>query len=252
MKPKTLDAIRAHAVADYTREACGLVTVVKGRERYIPCRNTATTASEHFILHPEDYANADDAGEVIAVVHSHPDEPARPSEADKVACEASGLPWLIVAVAKDDAGAVVAGEIVEIEPCGYLAPLVGRPFAHGTLDCYSLLVDFYQRELGILLPHFDRADNWWNEGGDLYMQHFAEAGCAPITGQIQRGDIILMAIQSRAANHAAVYLGDGLMLHHMHGRLSSRDVYGGMWAEKTMLIVRHRDMLASHKAESAA
>jgi proteasome lid subunit RPN8/RPN11 len=236
MNPGTLDAIRAHAVADYPREACGLVAVVKGRERYIPCRNMATTASEHFILHPEDYANADEQGELVAVVHSHPDVPARPSEADKVACEASGLSWLIVAVTKDG-----PGELVEIEPCGYQAPLVGRTFAHGVLDCYTLVRDWYQRELGITLPHFDRPDAWWDKGGDLYMQHFAEAGCEKAEGPLRRGDIILMAIRSRVANHAAIYLGDGLMLHHMYGRLSSRDVYGGMWAEKTMLVVRHKE-----------
>ena len=235
MKAETLDAIRAHAVADYPREACGLVAVVKGRERYVPCRNQATTPSEHFILHPEDYANADEQGELVAVVHSHPDVPARPSEADKVACEASGLPWLIVAVSAEG-----AGEIVEIEPCGYEAPLVGRTFAHGILDCYTLVQDWYKREMGIILPHFDRPDDWWNKGGDLYMQHFAEAGCEPARGPLLRGDIILMAIRARVANHAAVYLGDGLMLHHMYGRLSSRDVYGGMWAEKTMLVVRHK------------
>lgn len=242
MKPATVDAIRAHAVADYPREACGLVVVVKGRERYIKCRNMATTPSEHFILSPEDYAHADDQGELVAVVHSHPDVPARPSEADRVACEASGLPWVIVAAARSDDGEVTAGELVQIEPEGYQAPLVGRPFAHGVLDCYTLVRDFYARELGIVLPDFAREDGWWDRGGDLYMQNFREAGCEPITGAMRRGDIILMAIRSRVANHAAVYLGDGLMLHHLYGRLSSRDVYGGMWAEKTMLVVRHKGM----------
>lgn len=243
MKKATLDAIRAHAAEDYPRECCGLVVVRKGRERYVRCRNEAQTASEHFILSPGDYANADEQGDITAIVHSHPDVPARPSEADKVGCEGSGLPWLIVSVSKDDAGTVVAGEMVEIEPCGYEAPLVGRTFAHGTLDCYTLVQDWYKRELGITLPHFDRPDDWWNKGGDLYMQHFAEVGCAQAKGPLKRGDIILMAIRSRVANHAAVYLGDGLMLHHMYGRLSSRDVYGGMWAEKTMLTVRHESQV---------
>jgi proteasome lid subunit RPN8/RPN11 len=242
MNPATLDAIRAHAVADYPREACGLVAVMKGRERYISCRNLATTPSEHFILSPEDYAHAEEKGELVAVVHSHPDVPARPSEADRVACEASGLPWVIVAVAKDDGGQVVAGELVEIAPERYQAPLVGRPFAHGVLDCYTLVCDFYARELDITLPDFQREDGWWDRGLNLYFDNFKQADCEPITGPMRRGDIILMAIRSRVANHAAVYLGDGTMLHHLYGRLSSRDVYGGMWAEKTMLVVRHRGM----------
>ncbi|WP_043946890.1 NlpC/P60 family protein, partial [Ralstonia solanacearum] len=41
------------------------------------------------------------------------------------------------------------------------------------------------------------------------------------------GDVILMQVRAPVPNHAAVYLGGVQMLHHLHGRLSSRDVYGG-------------------------
>jgi cell wall-associated NlpC family hydrolase len=61
--------------------------------------------------------------------------------------------------------------------------------------------------------------------------------------EIAKGDLILMQIRSRnrVPNHAAIYLGDGMMLHHLHSRLSSRDIYGGYWQEVTRSIWRHRD-----------
>jgi len=72
MEQKTLQAIQAHAVAEYPRECCGLVVATAAGEQYLPCRNTAETPSEHFRLPAEDYADAEDQGELLAVVHSHP------------------------------------------------------------------------------------------------------------------------------------------------------------------------------------
>ncbi|CAG9184310.1 C40 family peptidase [Cupriavidus respiraculi] len=233
MEKATLDAVRAHAAAEYPRECCGLVVVARGRERYVACRNAAQ-GGEHFILPAEDYAAAEDLGDVVAVVHSHPDAPAAPSEADLVACEASGLPWHILSWPADD--------LRTIAPQGYEAPLVGRQFAHGVLDCYTLVRDWYRRELGIELRDFPRRDDWWAQGGDLYMQHYAEAGFAVVSQDApdQQGDVILMQLRAPVPNHAGIYLGDGLMLHHLHGRLSSRDVYGGYWQEITRCVLRYQ------------
>lgn len=240
MTPATEQAIRAHAVAEYPRECCGLVVIQKGRERYLPCRNIAPSAEAHFAMSGEDYHQAEDAGEIVALVHSHPDMPAAPSEADRVSCETSGHPWIIVSVMSG-----VAGELAAIEPCGYQAPLVGRPFVHGVLDCYTLVRDWHAREAGIVLPEFMRHDGWWNDGhSSLYLDNFRNAGCDPITGSPRCGDIILMQIRSKngVPNHAGIYLGDELILHHLYGRLSSRDLYPGYLRDCTTLIVRHKDL----------
>ncbi|VVE68865.1 peptidase P60 [Pandoraea anapnoica] len=236
MKDRTLNAIREHAAQEHPREACGLVIVAKGRERYVPCRNLAQ-GTEHFVMDPQDYVTAEDAGDVIAVVHSHPDAPATPSEADMVSCEATGLPWHILSWPADD--------FRTIEPSGYRAPLVGRTFAHGVLDCWSLVRDFYAREMKIELPDFERRDDWWANGENLYMDGYPKAGFVHLNQDAPEnvGDVILMQRRADVPNHAGVYIGKGLMLHHMHGRLSTREVYGGYWREITRCVLRHKTLI---------
>lgn len=250
MRKKTIKAIQAHAVECYPQECCGLVIMANRRELYIPCPNKAQS-DEDFKIDAQDYANAEDQGRVIAVVHSHPGASDHPSEGDLVACEASGLPWYIIAVAKEGA----AQTINRIQPDGYTAPLLGREFFHGTLDCYTLVYDFYKRILHIELPQIQRNDNWWNNGQNLYIDNFKKAGFYQVEdGSLQFGDVILMQIRAPVANHAGVYIGDiselegqrihpiqYAFLHHLYGYASQREIYGGQWAENTVMLIRHKD-----------
>ena len=96
LNKKIKEEALSHAKEDAPRESVGLVHVVKGRQRYFPCNNLANTPDEHFVLDPVDYANCEDKGEIICVIHSHPITNHHPSPADLVACEKSGLPWFVV------------------------------------------------------------------------------------------------------------------------------------------------------------
>lgn len=227
-----MPAIMAHLQATPEREACGLVTVPKGKLKFHPCRNVASSSVE-FEVHPEDYIAAEQDG-IVAVVHSHLHASPEPSVPDLVGIEKSGLPWLIVSV--------LSGASKVVEPSGYKAPLIGRPFVHGVLDCFALARDWYA-EQGISVLDFDRAPAWWESGETdlLTPENFAKAGFVIVgDGSLKAGDgIIMQNGNTDVANHVGIYLGDGIMLHHCSNRLSCRQPYGGYWSKVTRYIVRH-------------
>ena len=226
-------AITNHAKEESPREACGLIIIFKGRQRYIPCRNLAN-GTDNFILDPKDYEIADQEGEIVSVVHSHPNTSVNPSQADLVSCESSGLPWFIIGLPSE--------QWAYIEPKGYIAPLVGRTWSHGVLDCYAIIRDWYKQERNINLPNFDRSDDWWKRGENLYLDNFGKAGFIETTqDKMKTGDVILMTINSSVPNHGALYLGDGLILHHIHGRLSTREVFGGYYLKNTTHYLKYEN-----------
>ncbi|WP_397448125.1 C40 family peptidase [Pseudomonas sp. NA-150] len=242
-------SVQAHAAAEYPRECCGLIVTVGKDEKYMPCRNVASNPGDEFQLEPEDYAAAEDLGEIIGIVHSHPDASSRPSPRDLAMCEATELPWHILSWPE--------GDLRTIVPTGN-TPLLKRPFVHGAWDCWQVCADWYRREWGLGFETFKRADGWWEDpsGPSLYEQEFQVAGFV-LVDQPRRGDLVVMAIGKTAhPNHAGVFLGTDpelpeeeagvfgpgpFLLHHLYGRPSEIIVFGGPWHARTRLILRHRD-----------
>lgn len=243
---KIKDSILKHAEHDYPNEACGLIV---GNEYYIST-NKHSEPTQAFAICPERWADLEDVfGEIQAIVHSHPDKWAKPSQTDLVEMEASGIPWVIVEVRE--------GKAIDLqiyEPSGYVLPLVGREFVHGHADCLTVVLDYYRRERGVELGSYEREDDWWEiPGKDYYQEFLPKAGFFKVAAP-RDGDVILMQIGNKALvpNHAAIFLEHGKLasepdlyptpgsiLHHLHSRLSKRDVYGGYWAEKTTSIWRY-------------
>lgn len=239
------DAILDHARDAFPAECCGLVidAGAGAGPEYVRCRNDAEgdAAQDRFVLNKFDWVAAEDRGTVLAIVHSHPNASANPTDADLHMCERTNLPWVIIGYP--------SGVITQTLPKGERLPLVGRAFHHGVVDCYTLVQDYYHERLGIDLPDFEREDEWWKPGPDgqpgqnLYMSNLARAGFVlrPAGAEPQPHDMVLMAILSDQTNHAAIMDAErpGLILHHLHGRLSRHDVWGGSWREHTTHICRH-------------
>ena len=215
-----------HAKDQDPKESVGLLLNIKGKERYFPCNNLSMTAHQCFILDPEDYVRGSNLGDITAIIHSHPINPPTPSQADKVSCEDSGLPWHIVNPKTETWG--------YYEPTGYKPPLLGREWVWGVTDCWSLVRDWYKQEKGIELVDYERSitpEEFLER--PLFEKYAKNTGFRELDKDesLQTGDVLLMSILHPTLNHVAIFLGD-MVLHHLTDRLSCREPYSA-WLQKS-------------------
>ena len=230
-----IDAITAHAARDYPNEACGLIVNSHGNTYVKPCENLSHTPDRAFLIDPLIITQHD--GHITAVYHSHPNAPATPSVADIAASERCMIPYLILSYP--------GGELQKYTPQNQLpAPYERRPFVYGVLDCLSLVTDYYQHELGIKLIDNDRkAWEWWldDDNAAAFVEGFKAQGFYQVNS-LQKNDVIIMQLQSRCPNHAAIYAGENVMLHHpSQNNLSRYELYGDYWRKNTVCFLRHKN-----------
>lgn len=118
VRAATRRALAEHARAEAPNEACGIVVFKDGvSQRYVPGRNRAASPYRFELeVDPETWF-LEDEGYELAVFHSHPSSPARPSRTD---VENIGLwegkPYLILSTGTGDlAGFTIeAGRIASV------------------------------------------------------------------------------------------------------------------------------------------
>ena len=105
--PEIRAELRAHAEQEAPNEACGLVVVRDGvAERYVPGRNAAASPYRFELEVPPETWFLEDEGYELAVFHSHPSSPARPSRTDVENIGLwAGKPYVILAAATGDLAA---------------------------------------------------------------------------------------------------------------------------------------------------
>ena len=190
-------------------EVCGLI--IDGA-RLWRCRNAHQDPACNFRIADRDWLEAETAGEITAVFHSHPESKLVLSGADRTAQLETGIEWWLAS----------GGKLRKFRPVPHL---LGRRFVHGEMDCYTLFRDAYHL-CGIDLPDFERTNGWWVRGENLYLQNIATNGFYKVDmNAIQPGDVIIRrAFPECDPCHAMIWLGDNTILHHeVHGRLSRRE-----------------------------
>ena len=222
-----------HAKEQDPKESCGLLIEIKGKEKYFPCKNLSTYSQQCFIIDPDDFVKAEESGNILAIIHSHPVTPPIASQADKISCESSELPWHIVNPKTEQWG--------YYEPSGYKPPLIGRHWVWGITDCWALVRDWYKETKGIILRDWDRPTTPEEFIADPMFER-----CAWRTGfrqlrpeeKLQNGDLLFMSIMATGLNHVAIFL-DGDVLHHLADRISCKEPYNQWLLKCTGMRIRY-------------
>lgn len=237
------EAVKDAAMATFPQEVCGFVVRRGKKSVWVNVPNSSKTPMQTFQIAPDEYARVADTGEIIGIWHTHPNGNTQPTDADRVGCELSDLPWYIVSVRKEGESFVFAGPEV-LTPCGFVMPYLERPYVFGVFDCWSLVRDYYARDLGIILrDHYPRIEFFWKHGFNFFGEGWKEDGFTRFVNdeEPQVGDIFLIQTNHFGVpDHIAVYVGDEMIMHHCHGRLSRRDIYGGFWKKHTTHHLRHQ------------
>lgn len=132
-----------------------------------------------------------------------------------------------------------------IPPSYYVdTPYTGRPFIHTQWDCFTLLRDYYKKELSIEMPPVEYFDDWWKKGEDFYMKLSGTAGFYPVTS-LQKHDIIAMRLNAYVFNHSAIYLGDNKILHHVGGKFSCIEEIRPAYVKNFFGFFRHKELITN-------
>lgn len=239
-------AFRAHAAAEFPNEACGLIVRKGKKAEFRPCVNSAEHPSRDFRIDAQEYRRVAGDDLVVGIWHSHVNRQPVMSPTDLAFCEISAVPWFITSIYLTGGEFAFVGPTVH-EPTGFPPDYTQRPYVFGVMDCYSLCRDYLLRELGIEIPAYEecRVANWAAKGLNFFVEKYHEAGFVllPSGTQPEIGDLFLIQVAAKVPDHIAVYIGNDLMLHHPHGRLSQRSVYGGYWHKHTTHHLRHKSRL---------
>lgn len=226
----------AHFNRVYPEEGCGFFVEKSHKVVFVPATNVAKEKTEHFKIYPFDYVKASDEGEIICVVHSHTQKDSVPSEHDTEAFGNGNCDWMIIGIYPSKTPDISYLSKTPTKPVLYC-----REFKWMERDCYSFVRDWYVQERDILLLDFYRKWEFWKDGEEIYLDNFKRAGFNRYVElkDLQVGDVVLLRIAGKITGHAAVYIGDNMIAHHLKGSLSKKEFLSDYYIKRITKIIRY-------------
>ena len=217
-----IEEIQKHFEEEYPREGCGVLSVVKGKEVWFPCRNLAEK-DEDFILDSTEFLRIKRTSDIIAIIHSHPDASSEPSANDKKYCNALGIPYYIFSYPEMD--------LHILNPENNTTDLYGRHYEFGVRDCFEAARDYLLTKDIVLPKRAMFEDDWWEKGLDYFREDLiCDWGLRKVElGEMKPNDVLIFKVLAARNNHCGVYIGNDHFYHHANERLSCRENIYPLW-----------------------
>lgn len=226
-----VEQIEEHFKEWYPKEGCGVLVAIKGKKEWIACDNVAEDGDD-FVIDSKQYIAASRKGDIVGIVHSHPDCSNEPSGNDIKYCNTLGIPYYIFSYPEM--------ELNILQPERSNKILKGREYEFGVNDCFEAMRDYLALQ-NIKIP--SRAafeDDWWEKGLDYFTDEIIkDYGYTRVEGNMHANDVIIFTINASVGNHCGVYLGDDVFFHHAENRISCRENLYPFWKQHISGVYRY-------------
>lgn len=222
--------IQEHFENEYPREGCGVLAIVKGKMKWFPCKNIAT-GEEDFILDSIEYFEIKKKGDIVGIVHSHPDASPEPSQVDIDTCNALAIPYYIFSYPEMDMNI--------LNPSYNQTELYGREYSFGTQDCFEAAKDWYSQYDIKLSPRDPFEDDWWEKGLNYFNDEYLSSWGFEKVSEVKPNDLLVFSVESNVGNHCGVYVNNDVFFHHAENRLSCKENLYPFWIKHLTGIYRY-------------
>lgn len=235
------DSIIQHASSSPGKEVCGFVILSDDLIPYTEeSINENPKPEDSFSISPAKFLNNKLSKNILGIYHSHTKHSEFPSEHDKIASEATGVPYLIYSL--------VTKKFFLYYPESYEPTnLLGRPYVKGFYECTCILKDYFISNLNNNITTWN--ENYWlpesDQEANKLLLNILNDNLIELNKKdnIQKHDIIVFELREGKRFHVGIYLGNDYFVHQpMHG-LSSNQLFDERWQSKVKHVYRHHSLV---------
>ncbi|WP_392435877.1 NlpC/P60 family protein (plasmid) [Yersinia sp. HM-2024] len=200
-----------------------------------PCINVSPTPEKRAIIDSDSLQTLRDSHKITHIICSVPDALSNDLAYYQKMSDRDGLPYLLICCPSQQCLTIIPQTEFGYE---------NRPYNYGQYDCYSLVRDYLLKEKGVALNDYPREAYSGGSGTNIFEVQASTEGFIKVEDvSLQSGDVLIFNLPSTSLQPAAVYIGNGQMLHHLSPGQSCQETYNENWKKRISSVWRHKYLI---------